>query len=112
MGQLFNRTEDMVKRGLTYDLWKGFPAYEILVEKDANVGVGVMLDPVAPPYAAASSTKTVAGNGVLAFTDATTSIGGLTHAQYSGGQGLRLMASADNVAAELQWCNGGETVLH
>jgi len=106
--QLLNKHENQNGRGLTFDLWKNFPTDEILVRKDGSVGVGCKLDPAASPYAAASSTNTVAGSGARAFTDATCSISGLTKAQYSGGQGVRLLASADNQAAELQLGGGGE----
>ena len=108
MGDFLRKHEDLLGRGLTYDLWKNFPAHEILVGKDANVGVGVMLDPVAPPYAGANAGAVLGGNGVRCFTDTTAIISGLTHAQYSGGHGMRMFTSADNEAAEVQWCCGGE----
>ena len=106
--QLMNKHEDQLKRGLTYDLWKNFPAGEIFVRGDSNEGIGCKLDPGAPPFAAASSTNVMAGGGVRAFTDATCTVGGLTKAQYSGGQGFRMLTSADNEAVELQWGGGGE----
>lgn len=106
--QLMRKHEDQLARGLTYDLWKNFPAGEIFVRGDSNEGVGCKLDPSAAPYAAASSTNTIAGTGVRAFTDATETISGLTKAQYSGGQGVRMLGSSDNGAAELQWGGGGE----
>jgi len=109
--QLLRKHEEQVGRGLTYDLWKNFPADEILLHKDSNVGHGVMLDPCAPPYVVASSTNLLAGNGVRGFTDAAESIGGLTIAQYDGGQGFRMLASADNGAAELQWGGNGEQFI-
>ena len=99
----------MLGRGLTYDLWKNFPAHEIFVEKDANVGLGVMLDPTNVPYAKANAGAYSTGMGVRAWTDNTDAIiSGLTHAQYDGGHGMRMTATTDNYAAELQWCAGGE----
>jgi len=109
--QLLNKHENQNGRGLTFDLWKNFPADEILIRKDSNVGIGCQLDVGASPYAAASSTNIVAGSGARAFTDATSSISGLTQAQYAGGAGMRMLASADNDAAELQLGGGGEPFI-
>jgi len=111
MGQLLCKHEDQLGRGLTYDLWKGFPAHEILVLKDANEGIGCMLDPASPPYAKAGvgSTGMPIGNGICAFVDTTDAyITGLTHAQYPGGHGFRMGGTTDNQAAELQFCGGAE----
>ncbi len=104
----FNKHEEQLGRGLTYDLWKNFPIGEILVQKDGNVGVGCMLNQGEPPYAAVSQSKIVAGNGAVAFTDSDARIVGLTHAQYDGGQGVRFGGTTDNHAAELQWCGQSE----
>lgn len=107
--QLMNKHADQLKRGLTYELWKNFPAGEILVRKDANVGQGCMLDPAASPYAPAGAGITSsAGSGVKAFTDATTTVGGLLHSEYSGGTGMRVLVSADNDNGVVQWGGGGE----
>jgi hypothetical protein len=108
MAQIFHKHEDLLQRGLTTELWKNFPKEEILVHKDANVGSGVMMEPCSPPFAGNSSTNTMAGNGVRAFTDAGTTIGGLTKAQYTGGVGFRMGGTTDNQACELQWGGGGE----
>lgn len=106
--QMRRKHEEQLKRGLTTELWKNFPADEILVYKDSNVGHGVMLDPGAPPYVVASSTNLLAGPGIRGFTDAAESVGGLLFSEYSGGCGMRMLASADNGAAELQWGGDGE----
>ena len=103
----FNKHEEQLGRGLTYDLWKNFPVGEIFTQKDANVGLGCMLDPANAPYAKAS-TSDIASRGARCFTDATATIGGLPHANYDGGHGMRLFTSADNEAAESQWCGAGE----
>lgn len=107
MSDFFNKHEDQMGRGLTYDLWKGFPMHEILIMKDANVGLGCMLDPANPPHVAAATAATL-GSSVRGFTDATAIVSGLTHAAYNGGHGMRLFTSANNEAAEVQWCGGGE----
>ena len=109
--QFLNKHEDQLKRGLTYDLWKNFPAGEIFVRGDASEGVGCKLDVGAAPYAAAGAGAVLAGNGVRAFTDATGTVAGLTQAQYSGGTGFRMTSSVDNEAAELQWGGGGEPFI-
>ena len=109
--QFLNKHEDQLKRGLTYDLWKNFPAGEIFVRGDASEGVGSKLDVGAAPYAAAGAGAVLAGNGVRAFTDATGTVAGLTQAQYSGGTGFRMTSSVDNEAAELQWGGGGEPFI-
>jgi len=106
--QLLNKHEDQLGRGLTYELWKNFPAGEILIRKDSNEGVGCQLDLGSPPYAPANTANLASGGGTHAFTDATSTIGGLTHALYSGGQGFRLFNTADNSAAEVQWGGGAE----
>ena len=104
----FNKHEEQLGRGLTYDLWRNFPVGEILVQKDANVGLGVKLDPAASPYSAANNGTYTDGTGVRIFTDNTAIVKGLTHAEYDGGHGMRLFTSANNDAAEVQWCAGGE----
>lgn len=97
-------------RGLSAEIWKNFPAYQILNLKDPNVGFGCMLDVANPPYAKANAGAYATGDGgVRMFTDATGIISGLTWAQ--GGPGMRMFASADNAAAEAQWCGGGEPFI-
>jgi len=44
MGQLLCKHQDQEGYGLSYDLWKGFPAHEILVLQDRNVGIGFFDD--------------------------------------------------------------------
>lgn len=99
--------EEFDKRGLSALIWKGFPWKQILVEKDANVGYGVMLDVANPPYASAAA----AVNGSMRIlTEGTSSVMGLTWAE--GGPGMRCLVSADNTdAVELQWCGGGEPFI-
>lgn len=109
--QLMNKHEDQLKRGLTYDLWKNFPAGEIFIRGDSNEGIGCRLDPGAPPFAGASTANAVAGAGIRSFTDLTGTVSGLTKSQYSGGQGFRMLASVDNEAAELQFGGGGEPFI-
>lgn len=104
---LLNKHAEQDGRGLTGDLWKNFPVNEIFSLKDASVGLGVMLDPANPPYAKAS-TSDLPSQGARCFTDATAIISGIPHATYDGGHGMRLFTSADNEAAEVQWCGGGE----
>ncbi len=106
MGDMWNKHEELLGRGLTYSIWKNFPTHEIFTLKDANVGHGVMFDPANPPYVSAAAL-----NGpVRILTEGTSSVMGLTWAQ--GGPGMRMLVSADNTdSAEVQWCGGGEPFI-
>lgn len=105
-----NKHEDQLGRGLTYDLWKNFPMREILIDKDYNEGIGVMLDPAAPPKNASSAAVVACHGGWLAYADAAEYIRGLIETEGNGG-GCRMFTTTDNTAAEIQAGGGGEPFI-
>lgn len=109
--QIFNKHEGQLLGGLTGDLWKNFPAAEILAFRDYNVGYGVMLNPAAPPYCPVNNTTAIGGSdGAVMYTDSAEYIRGLLTSEHKSG-GVRAFATTDNQEAWCQWCGGGDPFI-
>lgn len=103
-----NKHEEQMKRGLSYDLWKNFPAHEILTLRDLNVGIGWQMDPCNLPNCPVNITTVADYHGYRCYTDSAEYIRPTLASEYDGPPALRLFATTDNQEAWAQACNGAE----
>lgn len=106
--QILNKHEEQMGRGLSFDLWKNFPAHEILTLKDLNVGYGWQMDPCNLPNCPVNITTVATYNGWRCYTDSAEYIRPTLASEYDGPPALRLFATTDNQEAWAQACNGAE----
>lgn len=99
-----NKHENQAGRGLTGELWKGFPSAEIFTFRDRSVGYGVMPELEAFDSAVDAAVATVRyAPGARIYVDASSTIKQIP--DYPGG-GIRLFNTADNEECWIQW--GGD----
>lgn len=105
---LLNKHIGQQGRGLSFNLWKNFPLFEILMG-DANVGIGFFPDLMTNgPNIAVAQTTVVYQNGFGCYTDSAEYIRPTLASEYDGPGATRLFATTDNQEAWIQGCNGGE----
>ncbi len=104
---MFNKREDQLGIGLTYDLWRNFPVMESLIFRDLNVGFGVYPDLSA--FTVEQGNNDVMGPGGLQIRkDTENTVAGLTKAHGGQGGGIRISNhGTDNHETYLQWGGGG-----
>lgn len=99
---------DQLGRGLSYDLWKGFPFHEVFINQDHSVGYGWRMDPMNLPNCPVNITTVADYNGWRCYTDSAEYIRPTVASEYDGPPALRFFATTDNQEAWGQPCNGAE----